>query len=113
MTDIEVWRSASRRVAVVSPSGELDISSSTDLRRALRDAGDGSRLVLLDLRDVTFLDSTILGLCVNFVKRCARTGCTFIITNATGVPLRAITLTGLSYLLPADERQRVTLSLVP
>jgi anti-anti-sigma factor len=101
-------------VAVVAPSGELDIASSTGLRRALREAGQGARLVLLDLHDVTFLDSTILGLCVNFVKRCSRAegpATTFMITHATGVPLRAITLTGLSYLLPGDERQRADGSL--
>ena len=108
MTAIEVWRSTSGRVAVVTPSGELDIATSTELRRALRDAAEGARLVLLDLRRVTFLDSTILGLCVTFVRHCARSSSstTFMITNASGVPLRAITLTGLSYLLPADERDR-------
>ena len=113
MTDIRVWRSRSGRVTVVAPSGELDISTSTALRRALRQAAEGSRLVLLDLHDVTFLDSTILGLCVTFVKRCGRSGITFMVTNASGVPLRAITLTGLSYLLPGDERQPPELRAFP
>jgi anti-anti-sigma factor len=113
VTDIRVWRRRSGRVTVVAPSGELDISTSTALRRALRQAAEGSRLVLLDLHDVTFLDSTILGLCVTFVKRCGRSGITFMVTNASGVPLRAITLTGLSYLLPGDERQPPELRAFP
>ncbi|MCW2672317.1 MAG: anti-sigma factor antagonist [Frankiales bacterium] len=89
---------------MVTPSGELDLSRTHDLRRSLVDASQGVRLVLVDLQDVSFLDSSILGVIVGAVKRCAATRSELMIVNASGIPLRAIKLTGLAHLLPAEDR---------
>jgi anti-sigma B factor antagonist len=47
---------------IVTPVGDLDISSAGDLRAALVEAvGDGSDRVVVDLAQVGFLDSTGIG----------------------------------------------------
>lgn len=46
------------RVACVTPSGELDISTVATLDRALRQAQREADLVVLDLTDVAFMDSS-------------------------------------------------------
>ena len=48
------------RSIVVAPTGELDIADSHGLREHLTDALDESAHVVLDLHQVTFIDSTIL-----------------------------------------------------
>lgn len=50
--------------AVVVASGEIDLYTSPELREALADAAQSSDRVILDLTDVTFLDSTGMGVMV-------------------------------------------------
>lgn len=103
------WTSPTGRVAVVSPSGELDVAKAGQLRQCLIDLCDlpGVRLVVVDLGDVVFLDSTILGVFVGASKRCTHDGIEFRVTNATGIPAKALRLTGLGFLLSDEERQRL------
>jgi len=61
---------------VVSVSGELDISTATQLELEVRDLGDGSRLVL-DLTELEFVDSTGLRTLV-LTARAAANGCAFV-----------------------------------
>ena len=56
-------------VCVVALSGEFDIASSGALREAFYDLyQDGHRTVVLDLREVTFCDSTGLGAIATHAK---------------------------------------------
>lgn len=59
------WRTLDSHATVVSATGELDLVSAPELKRALADALDanGSQLVV-DFSQVTFLDSTTLGVLV-------------------------------------------------
>ena len=50
------------RAPVVWVSGELDVATSSVLRKCLQDLGD--RAVVLDLTEVTFLDSSALAVLV-------------------------------------------------
>jgi len=62
-------------VPVVSVSGEIDVSTAPRLREHLRDRMDaGSSTVVVNLLDVTFLDSTALGVLVGALKRCREAG---------------------------------------
>jgi len=62
-------------VPVVSVVGEIDVATAPLLRERLRDRMDaGSSTVVVDLLDVTFLDSTALGVLVGAVKRCHEAG---------------------------------------
>jgi anti-anti-sigma factor len=47
-------------VAVLTPEGELDVDSAPMLRSALRDELDADRACIVDLRAVSFVDSSIL-----------------------------------------------------
>lgn len=53
---------------VVTAVGEVDVSTAPELRQCLRDQPDGA-IVVVDLSDVTFLDSTGLGVLVAALKR--------------------------------------------
>jgi anti-anti-sigma factor len=100
---VEPRFSQTRRVAVVAPSGELDISTAAELRHALLDACEAERLVVVDLARVTFLDSSGLGLLVAASRRMRERGASLHVANAQGVPLRAIRLTNLVDVLNVHE----------
>ena len=54
--------------SVVTAVGEVDVSTAPELRQKLREQPEG-RLVVVDLSDVTFLDSTGLGVLVAARRR--------------------------------------------
>lgn len=95
----------SRKVAVVSPHGEQDISTADEFRSAVDRGCEASELVVLDFREVTFADSSVLGVIVRGAKQCKAAGSRLIIINAHGVADRAIRLTGLHvyYADPSDH----------
>lgn len=60
---------------VIAPTGELDISAARDLTPELNEAaGQLDAPVLVDLTDVSFLDSTALGALIQADGRLRRTG---------------------------------------
>ena len=59
--DFSVILDESGKWTVVSVTGEIDLSTSPALRQALQDAGSNGSNVVVDLSEVTFLDSTGLG----------------------------------------------------
>ena len=71
MTSIRVDRAAEHAL-VVSPSGELDLASAPALRDALDDALATVASVVLDLSEVSFIDSSIIGVIVTASKDVAR-----------------------------------------
>src|SRR5271154_6292599 len=56
-------------VPVVMAAGEFDASTAPELRSALDAISDSSKKVIVDLSNVTFLDSTALGALVYTAKR--------------------------------------------
>lgn len=58
------------RIALVSISGELDLSVEEELRAALATASElGSAALVVDLSGVAFMDSTVCGILVGEAKR--------------------------------------------
>lgn len=93
----KVQSTASGKLFVVTPEGELDLATSPVLREALGAACDaGAVTVVLDLALVTFLDSTTLGVLVGANKRLRAAGGRLITVNVSGEPLRVMELTGLA-----------------
>jgi anti-anti-sigma factor len=80
---------------VATAGGEIDMDSAPELRRAL--AGDGdAALVVLDLRAVTFLDSSALGLIVVELRRARERGSRFAVAAGRGSEAhRVLELSGL------------------
>jgi anti-sigma B factor antagonist len=55
--------------SVVRASGEIDIATAPKLRDCLAEVAEGTRIVIVDLSAVTFLDSTALSVLVAGWKR--------------------------------------------
>jgi anti-anti-sigma factor len=85
----------------VSPVGELDLATIGRLREQIDDAmASGAGRVILDLRQITFLDSTGLHLAVEVDVHAARTGTGFAIIAGPPAVQRTFEAAGLSERLP-------------
>jgi anti-anti-sigma factor len=82
--------------AWVRPVGELDLDTAPRLEDALADVQSaGPARVLLDLRDLTFMDSTGLRLIIRWDARARQDGFAFAIVPGPDVVQRVIRLTGM------------------
>jgi anti-sigma B factor antagonist len=65
-------RESGRNAAWIRVSGELDIATGTQLEQTLREALGSARLVVVDLRQLTFMDSTGVHLMIEADARARR-----------------------------------------
>jgi anti-sigma B factor antagonist len=86
-------------VAIVRPQGELDIATVETLRAAL-DGIESAGRVVVDLRGLSFIDSTGLHLLVALHRRALRDGFQLSIVAPAGPIGKAIRLSGLDQALP-------------
>lgn len=89
---------------VLALRGELDAYAAPELQERLADAlepGDGD--VVVDLSDVTFLDSTILGLLAAGLRRAREQGNELRLVLPSGPARRIFELTGLEHAFPHAE----------
>ena len=94
---VEVRQSAD--AAIVQPTGELDLATVETLRDKL-DALEGARRVVLDLRNLSFIDSTGLQLLVALDQRARRDGFQLELVAPLAPADRAIHVSGLDRALP-------------
>lgn len=81
---------------VLTVSGELDLGSLAELDAAASSAiSDGAPVLLLDLSNLTFCDSTGLGLFVRLHKRMQARGGRLGLVNPQAGVLKVLKLTGL------------------
>lgn len=86
----------------VSASGEIDFATHRLLLRALMDQLDqGRHRLLLDMRDVTFCDSTGLGVLIRVQQRAAAAGGWLRLVAPVPAVRRALEITNLDRLIPA------------
>lgn len=86
-------------VAIVQPQGELDLATIDTLRAALDGLGQPGRLVL-DLRGLSFIDSTGLRLLVALHRRAQRDGFQLTLVAPAAPADLAIQVSGLDQALP-------------
>jgi anti-sigma B factor antagonist len=86
-------------VAIVQPYGELDLATAETLRAAL-DGVEGAGRLVLDLRGLSFLDSTGLRLLVVLNQRAQRDGFELKIVAPAAPADKAIRISGLDHALP-------------
>jgi anti-anti-sigma factor len=79
---------------VVRPAGEIDLSNTDALRGHLFSLVERGHVVV-DLSDVSFLDSTALGVLITVRKRAADRGTSVHLAGAHGTALRVLEITGL------------------
>jgi anti-anti-sigma factor len=95
---------------VVTVSGELDVASSHLLEEELGKVSDAA-LVVVDLRGVTFIDSTGLGVLVRAHQRAQEQGKRIGFVRGNGQVERLLTLTGLDdELLVADSAEQLLIA---
>lgn len=82
--------------ATVRPSGELDLATAPKVEQhVLALWGEHAEAVVLDLRDVTFFDSSALRLLMRLQARAAESGRSFALRACSPPVLRVLELTRL------------------
>lgn len=91
-------------VPTLAVSGEIDVSTAPALRdRLVALALEGPVTVVVDLSEVTFLDSTALGVLVSALKRLREDGGGLRLVVASGSVARVLEITGLAEVFPIFE----------
>jgi anti-sigma B factor antagonist len=88
---------------VLTVDGELDLSTSPELRDALMNLGADHPRIAIDLRAVTFMDSTALGVIVAAMKRAREGGGELALVGPTGSPRKVLSITALDQIVPIVE----------
>ncbi len=97
--DIRVLTSASR--SVVFLRGDLDAYSAARLHESLAElVGAGARHIVIDLRDLSFMAASGLGVLVGAAKRVQRLDGKLVLRSAQPSVRRIIEITGLDGVLP-------------
>jgi anti-sigma B factor antagonist len=81
---------------VIAARGEIDLFTAPDLKQVLTDAIEGGEhRVVIDLSEVSFLDSTALGVLIGAVKRLRSRGGALAIVNTDSSIAKTFEITGL------------------
>jgi anti-sigma B factor antagonist len=92
--------SLTRELAIVSLSGELDLYTAERVRVAVDEAGAvGADKVIVDLSEISFIDSTALGVLVQETKRLEGRGHSLVLVTNDPRTLRVFEVTGLDRVL--------------
>jgi anti-sigma B factor antagonist len=92
------------RVQLITVSGALDLAAERRLRSDLSEAaGVTSREVVIDLRGVTFMDSSALAVLVHANQQFQRQGRVIACVTGAGPVQRLLDVTGLSHALLAFD----------
>jgi anti-anti-sigma factor len=94
-------------VARIALEGELDIATVPVLEDHLARSEDGLVDIMLDLRDLTFVDCSGLHIFLAATERSQANGHRFILVGASPAARRLFELTGTQHLL--DEQEAVSL----
>jgi anti-sigma B factor antagonist len=93
---------------VIAARGEIDLFTAPDLKQVLTDAIEGGEhRVVIDLSEVSFLDSTALGVLIGAVKRLRSRGGALAIVNTEPSIAKTFEITGLDQIftiLPSREK---------
>lgn len=99
---------AHRDLVRVAPEGELDMASCEPVRALLDELWEsGWTEVVLDLRQVTFVDSTTLHLVVQNQKRAGRDGAHFWVIDGPDPVARVLSVSGLRQMLEFLPEERI------
>ena len=88
---------------VLTVDGELDLSTSPELRDALMALGTDHQRIAIDLRAVTFMDSTALGVIVAAMKRARERGGELALVGPNGSPRKVLSITARDQIVPIVE----------
>jgi anti-sigma B factor antagonist len=94
-------------LAVLTISGEHDLSTAPNLRRRLDSLLDEKAVTVVDLSPATFIDSSILGVILDGRRRAADRNVGFAVVHSNGADAvdRVLEVTGLRAELPVHARR--------
>ena len=94
-------------LAVLTISGEQDLSTAPNLRRRIDSLLDEGSATVVDLSHATFIDSSILGVILDGRRRAEAAGIGFAVVHASGADAvdRVLEVTGLRSELPVHTRR--------
>jgi len=99
-----------REVVRVCPCGEVDLATVDDVREQVDELlSAGFTRVLLDLRQISFLDSTGLRLIIELVQSSQADGWQFVLIDGSAPVRRVFDVTGLRDQLPFVDAREVAL----
>lgn len=90
-------------VVIVSVGGEVDAHTAPEVQQAVHAAIGSNIRLIVDLTDVTFLDSTGLGVLVTALKRVREADGSLDLVVTSPRVLKVFTLTGLDVVIPIHE----------
>ena len=91
-------------VTLLALRGELDMASVPTLNQHLADCGrDGAEVIMLDIRDLSFIDSTGLGAILAASDHSKRNGHRFLMVGANRPARRLLEITGTEYLIDEPD----------
>jgi anti-sigma B factor antagonist len=99
-------------LAVVTISGEHDLSTAPNLRRRLDALLEDGTATVVDLSAATFIDSSILGVILDGRRRAAAADIGFAVVHSNGADAvnRVLEVTGLRAELPVHARREEAFS---
>ena len=89
-----VWSREGPGVTRVTPRGELDLATAPQLADALSQAARGSAAVIMDLSDLTFMDSSGLHAILTARARLHEANCRLMLVRGSQQVQRVFELTG-------------------
>jgi anti-sigma B factor antagonist len=94
-------------LAVLTISGEHDLSTAPNLRRRIANLLDEGTATVIDLSPATFIDSSILGVILDGRRKAAEADTGFAVVHANGADAvdRVLEVTGLRAELPVHARR--------
>ncbi len=85
------------RCSIVSVTGEVDVATAPDLRDRLQEViADKPQMLVVDLLEVSFIDSTALGVLIDAWKQSESIGAAMRIVVSEPRILKVFTITGLT-----------------
>jgi len=89
---------------VVQPRGELDMATQEELRAALKRAAAEGSLVVLDLGELRFVDTSGLRLILETAEASRRDGFAFAVLPGAPAVQRLFEVAGVTELVPFEDR---------
>lgn len=97
--------------AVVEAHGDLDVYTAGSLRSALTELDAAGRYLLaVDMAEVTFMDSSGLGVLIGGVKRARAGGGALVLASTRDTILRTLRITGVLRVMPVFDTVSAALS---
>ncbi len=92
---IQIEKSIRDAEALVAVTGEVDVSNAAQLRAALEEVADaGASRTTVDLAQVSYIDSTGIGVLVGATNRAAEAGRSLVVANPQRNVARVFSMLG-------------------